>query len=59
MVSFFRKKSRSTKEKLEERYDRILSEVHEFTTQKGLFIDRRLEQKLMEAQRLFQQISQL
>lgn len=58
MVSFFRKKSKSTKERLEERYDRILSEVHEFTTQKGLFIDRRLEQKLMEAQRLFQQISQ-
>ena len=45
MVSFLKRNSQSTKEKLEERYNRILSEVHEFTTQKGIFIDRRLEQK--------------
>ncbi|WP_422362131.1 hypothetical protein [Reichenbachiella sp.] len=59
MISFFRRKSRSTKERLEERYDRILSEVHEFTTQKGIFIDQRLEQKLAEAQKIFHQLSKL
>lgn len=59
MVSFFKRKSKSAKEKLEDRYDRILSEVHEFSTKKGVFFDSRLEQKLAEAQKLFQQISQL
>ncbi|WP_420579861.1 hypothetical protein [Reichenbachiella sp.] len=59
MVSFLKRNSQSTKEKLEERYNRILSEVHEFTTQKGIFIDRRLEQKLAEAQKIFHQLSKL
>lgn len=59
MVAFFKRKSKSTKERLEERYNRILSEVHEFTTQKGIFIDRRLEEKLAEAQKIFHQLSKL
>lgn len=59
MVAIFKRKPRPSKEVLEERYNKILSEVLEFTTRKGIVSDKRLDRKLVEAQKVFHQLSKL
>ena len=59
MFSFFKSRAKSSKQQLEEKYNRILDEIHQFSISKMKLTDRRIDNKLLEAQEVFREISNL